>query len=278
MRAVVQRDRLEAEMEAELACHLDTLTADLVRAGHSPAEAARRARIALGAATVHMEGMRASLGLRWWDEFWADLRYGARILRKSPRFTAIAAISLALAIGANTTIFSLAKSLLYDQLSVPHAEELRLLRWVGDDHKAVHNMWGEFRPAPGGRVMVSVFSYPVYQQLQTHQEVMQDLLAYNEDSMNATIRGNAQRAVVAMVSGNYFAVLGTTQQLGRSIQPSDDQVGASGSLAVISDGLWERAFDRSPSVLGQTINVNQSMFTIVGVNPRGFTGAKNVQS
>jgi hypothetical protein len=165
MRAVVQRDRLEAEMEAELACHLDTLTADLVRAGHSPAEAARRARIALGAATVHMEGMRASLGLRWWDEFWADLRYGARILRKSPRFTAIAAISLALAIGANTTIFSLAKSLLYDQLSVPHAEELRLLRWVGDDHKAVHNMWGEFRPAPGGRVMVSVFSYPVYQQL-----------------------------------------------------------------------------------------------------------------
>jgi predicted permease len=278
MRAVVQRDRLEAEMEAELACHLDTLTADLVRAGHSPAEAARRARIALGAATVHKEGMRASLGLRWWDEFWADLRYGSRILRKSPGFTAIAAISLALAIGANTTIFSLAKSLLYDQLSVPHAEELRLLRWVGDDHKAVHHIWGEFRPAPGGGMMVSVFSYPVYQQLRAHREVMQDLLAYNEDSMNATIRGNAQRAVVAMVSGNYFAVLGTRPQLGRSIQPSDDQVGASGSVAVISDGLWERGFGRSPSVLGQTINVNQSIFTIVGVNPRGFTGAKNVQS
>jgi hypothetical protein len=115
---------------------------DLIRAGHSPQEAARRARIALGAATVHKEGMRASLGLRWWDEFWADLRYGVRILRKSPGFTAIAATSLALAIGANTTIFSLAKSLLYDRLGVPHAEELRLLRWTGDDHLAVHEHVG----------------------------------------------------------------------------------------------------------------------------------------
>src|SRR5271165_6741940 len=137
VRAVVQRDRLEAEMEAELGCHLEALTADLVRAGHSPAEASRRARVALGAATVAKEGMRASLGLRWWDEFGADLRYGVRILRKSPGFTAIAAISLALAIGANTTIFSLAKSLLYDRLSVPHAEQLRLLRWVGDQHNVI---------------------------------------------------------------------------------------------------------------------------------------------
>src|ERR1700677_4655760 len=138
VRAVVQRNRLEAEMEAELACHLDALTADLIRAGHSPIEAARQARIALGAAMVHKEGMRASLGL-WWDEFWADLRYGARILRKSPGFTAIAASSLALAIGANTTIFSVAKRLLLDRLDVPRADELRLLHWVGDKHVAINN-------------------------------------------------------------------------------------------------------------------------------------------
>jgi len=130
MRAVVQRNRLEAEMEAELADHLERLTADLIHTGHSPAEAARRARIDLGTAIAHKEGMRASLGLRWWDELGADLRYGSRMLRKSPGFTAIAAISLALAIGANTTIFSAAKQILYERLAVPHAAELRLLSWT----------------------------------------------------------------------------------------------------------------------------------------------------
>jgi len=277
-RAVSQREHLEVEMEAELAHHLENLTADLIRAGHVPQEAARRARIALGAPTVNKEGMRASLGLRWWDELRADLRYGIRILRKSPAFTAIAATSLAVAIGANTTIFSLAKSLLYDRLHVPHTEQLRLLSWIGDDHNTVHEMWGEFNPAPGGGMLGTPFSYPVYQQLRDHNQVMEGLLAYNEDSMNATVRGNAQRVDAAMVSGNYFNVLGAQPQLGRSIQPSDDRPGAANPVAVISDGLWERAFDRSPSALGQIINVNQSLFTIVGVAPRGFTGAKAVQS
>ncbi len=278
LRAAVRRNKLEAEMEEELAFHLDTLTADLVRAGHTHDEAARRARIALGAATVAKEGMRASLGLRWWDEFRADLHYGLRILRKSPGFTAIAATSLALAIGANTTIFSMAKSLLYDRLNVAHAEELRLLRWNGDGHEAVHGMWGDFDPLPGNGTTSSVFSYPVFQELRAHNRVMQDLFAYKEDSMNATIRGNAQRVVVAMVSGNFYAALGVRPQLGQTIQPADDAAAGQAAVAVISDGLWDRAFGRSPSALGQTITVNQSLFTIVGVNPRGFTGAKNVQS
>ena len=277
LRAVGNPDRLEAEMHAELAHHLELLTADLIRAGHTPQEAARRARIALGTQVTHKENMRAALGLRWWDAFWGDLRYGLRILRKSPGFTAIAASSLALAIGANTTIFSLAKSLLYDRLNVPHPEELRMLRWYGDGHRAVHNTWGDFSSTPDGIATSSVFSYPIYRQLRQQNRSMQDLLAYSEGSMNATIRGSARRANVAMVSGNYYAVLGVRTQLGRGIQQSDDAVAGAGAVAVISDSLWEREFARSPSALGQTINVNQSLFTIVGVNPRGFTGAKNVQ-
>lgn len=277
-RAVVQRHRLEDEMDAELACHLENLTADLMRAGHAPAEAARRARIALGPALAHKEGMRASLGLCWWDEFWADLHYGVRILRKSLGFTAIAVVSLALAIGANTAMFSVAKSLLYDRLGVPNASQLRLLRWNGDGHQAVDSMWGDFDSTPNGGTTSSVFPYPVYLQLRDHAHGMVDLFGYKEDSMNATVRGNPQRVVVAMVSGNFYSGLGVRPQLGRAIQPTDDAVPGAGAVAVISDGLWQSEFDRSPAAIGQSITVNQNRFTIVGVNPRGFTGAKSVQS
>lgn len=264
-------------MEAELAFHLEQLTAELIRAGHSPAEAARRARIALGAATVTKEQIRASLGLRWWDEFWADLRFGVRILRKSPGFTAIAATSLALAIGANTTIFSLAKQVLYDRLNVPHPEQLRMLRWNGDGKEAVHAKWGDFDSTRNGGTTSSVFSYPAYRELRTHNQRMQDLMAFKADGMNATIRGDAQRVQAEMVSGNYYAVLGVRPQLGRAIVPTDDNRPGTGAVAVISDGLWQRVYGRSSAVLGQTITLNQAVLTIVGVNPHGFTGAKNVQ-
>jgi predicted permease len=275
-RAVSKRSRLEAEMDAELSYHLESLAADLVKTGYTPAEAARRARIALGSPLATKEEIRASVGLRWWDEFWADLRYGVRILEKNPSFTLIAATSLALAIGANTTIFSVAKQVLYDRLHVGHPETLRLLRWDGDKKVVVQSLWGEFDNGPNG-VTSSSFSYPAYKELRAENRVMEDLFAFKEVGMNATIGGNAQRLGVEMVSGNAYAALGVKPQLGRAIEPSDDAVAGSGSVAVISDGLWEREFARDPSVLGQTIKLNQAVLTIVGVNPREFTGAKNVQ-
>ncbi len=275
LRSVVRRGHLESEMEAELAHHLEVLTDDLVRAGHTPAEAARRARIALGAAAVHKEEMRASLGLRWWDEIWADLRYGARILRKSPGFTAIAATSLALAIGANTTIFSVAKQVLYERLDVPHPQQLRLLDWTGTEgHVAVHSVHGDWNVLPGGQVVSSVFPYPAFQQLRSQNRVLEDLFAFSSSGMNATIRGEAQRVQTDLVSGNYFGALQVLPELGRTILPADDVVGQ-GAVAVISDGVWEREFGRSPSALGQTIKLNDVLLTIVGVAPRGFTGARN---
>ena len=278
LRAMWRRNRLESDMEAELQLHLHQLTDDLIRAGHSPKEAMRRARIALGPALVHKEGMRASLGLRWFDELCADIRYGIRILAKSPVFTLIAASSLALAIGANTTIFAIGKQMLYDRLNVPHPEQLRMLRWNGDGHEAVQGMWGDFDSTPDSGTTSSVFSYPIYEQLRDHNQKLQDLIAFKEDGMNATINGNAQRVNADLVSGNFFAALGVRPQLGRLLQPSDDAISGSGPVAVISDSLWQKQFGRSPSVLGQTVSLNQAVLTIVGVSPRGFTGAKNVQA
>jgi len=278
VRAVVGRGRLELEMEAELAAHLEYLTADLVRAGYAPDEARRRARIALGGVTVTKEGMRASLGLRWWDELRADVRYGARMLRKSPGFTAIAATSLALAIGANTTIFSVAKQLLYERLAVPHAAELRLLSWTGTEkHVAVHHVWGDWDPMPGGRVASTAFSYPAYQELRARNHVFEDLFAFKRMGMIATMGEDVQRVGTEMVSGNYFAALDVQPQLGRTIQPADDAVPGQGAVAVISDVLWSRVYNRSPAVLGQTVKLNNAVFTIVGVSAKGFTGAKDVQ-
>jgi len=265
-------------MDAELAHHLDRLTADLMRAGHAPKDAARQARIELGAAMVHKEGMRASLGLRWWDELRADLRYGMRMLIKSPGFTAVAVASLALAIGANTTIFSVAKQLLYERLNVPRAADLRLLSWTGTEkHVAVHSIWGDYDPLPGGLRTSTSFSYPAYFQLRAENSVLEELFAFKVTGMNATIHGQAQRALTEMVSGNYYAVLGVTPQLGRAILPSDDAGPGQGPVAVISDGLWEREFGRSPAALGQVIKLNDTPLTIIGVNPRTFTGAHSVQ-
>jgi len=277
-RATAQRQLLEDEMEIELASHLENLTSDLMRAGFSPKEARRRAHIALGPPVVHKDAMRSSLGLRFIDDLTADLRYAARRLRRSVGFTAVAAISLALAIGANTTIFSLAKQLLYERLAVPHSTELRLLAWTGTGkHVAVHHIWGDYSPLSGGRVTSSSFSYPAYLQLRSQNKVMQDLFAFKETGMNATIAGNAQPVQVEMVSGNYYAQLGIRPVVGRAVLPADDASPGQGAVAVISYGLWERMFGKSESILGQVIKLNNASLTIIGVNPNGFTGANGTQ-
>ena len=274
MRAMSQRGRLEADMEAELAEHVTQRTVDLMRAGMTREEAMRQARVELGPALKHKEEMRASLGLRWFDELVNDLRYAVRLLRKSPGFTLIAAGSLALAIGANSTIFAVGRQMLFGRVTVPHPEELRILEWLGDKNTPGFSGWGEWFPAPGGGTIAPIFSYSMYQQLKAANSELGGLVAFKDDRMNATVRGDAQQAEVMLVSGNFYELMQVRVQLGRPLQPSDDVQPGAGAVVVISDGLWTRKYGRSPTVLGQTIRVNQQPMTIVGVNPRGFTGVK----
>jgi predicted permease len=179
----------------------------------------------------------------------SDLTFAARLLQKSPGFTLVAATSLALAIGANTTIFSVGKQLLFERLDVPSAANLRLLTSTDAN-----------------------FSYPIYEQLRGQNQVLGDLLAFHATAVNATVGENAERVLAHEVSGNYYAVLGVQPQLGRAIHPVDDTADSE-PVVVISDEFWERQFARSPTVLGQSIKLNDVPVTIVGVNPRGFTGA-----
>ena len=177
-------------MDAEVRFHLEARAADLMRAGLGPQEAMRQARLEFGSVASHKDEMRNALNLRWWDDLWCDLRYAARILRKSPGFTAIAVGSLALAIGANATIFSVANEMLYERLKVPHPEQLQLLAMTGDKHVAVHSSWGDWNTVPGGRTLFHSFSYPIYLQLQKDNQVLQEIFAFKElGRANVTIDG-----------------------------------------------------------------------------------------
>jgi predicted permease len=277
-RAAIQRGQLEDEMEAELANHLEARTTDLMRAGCAPDEAARRARVELGPALMHKEEMRASLGLRWIDETIGDLRYAARMLRKSPGFTAIAVGSLALGIGANTAIFTVAQHMLLDRLDVPHPEQLRMFYLNESRDGVIDELWGWWDDHPSGGRVTTSFTYPVYEQIRSHNKSLADVMAFKPyGRMTVTIRGEAEAAEAEMVSGNYYSVLGVGPQLGRGIQESDDGEVGSGPVVVIGDRLWTIRFGRAADVVGKSLLVNSTPMTVVGVNPPGFTGAYSAQ-
>jgi predicted permease len=277
-RQTFSKRRRQRELDEELRFHVEQSIAAKVAAGMTAQEARRQALIEFGGVERAREQCHEQRPGWWWGTVAQDVRYALRGFRRNPGFTAIAAASLALAIGANTAIFSIAKNELYDRLNVPNAEQLRLLRWSGDEQCVVENEWGgEGSATPGGGITESVFSYPAYKELRAHNRAMEDLFAFKEDWMNATVGGNARRVQVEMVSGNYYQQLGVRPQLGQPIEPADDAIPGSGAVAVISDSLWEREFARSPQAVGQTMKLNDAVLTIVGVNPRGFGGAWSVQ-
>jgi predicted permease len=279
LRSLLRRGHLEQDMDEELRFHLEARSADLMREGLGPEEAIRQARLEFGPVATYKDEMRSSLNLRWVDDLWCDLRYAARILRKSPGFTAIAVGSLALAIGANTTIFSIANTMLYERLGVPNPEQLRLFTLIGDKNVAVHSSWGSWNRLPDGRAAFDSFTYPIYQQLKKDNRVLQDIFAFKDiGRANVTVDGEARAVQLELVSGNFYEQMQVTPALGRAILSSDDSVPSAGAVTVISDGFWQRSFGRSPNVIGKVINVNTIPVTIIGVNPRGFTGAKSVQS
>ena len=121
------------------------------------------------------------------------------------------------------------------------------------------------------------FSYPAFQQLREDNRVLDDLFAFMSTSTNANIRGDAMRLRTEMVSGNYYQALGVRPILGRAIQPSDDVAPGQSPVVVISYGMWERGFGKSPAVVGEVIQVSGVPMTIIGVNPPEFTGAKTSQ-
>ena len=277
-KAITQPERFHGEMHDELAFHIEQRTDELTQRGIAREEAERRARVELGGMAVQKEQMRSAWGTRAWDNLWADIRYALRGFVRTPGLTAVAVISLALGIGANTTIFSVTKHLLLDRLVAYKPEDLRLFAWTAAKKSVVHSSWGMATRTPDGKRLSTSFTYPIYEQLRRQNRVFDEVFAFKRfPRLTATIQGQAEPVTAQLVSGNFYQGLGVQPALGRAILDSDDGAPGSGPVAVISDEFWTRRFGRSPGVVGQTILLNFKPITIIGVNPRGFTGASSTQ-
>jgi macrolide transport system ATP-binding/permease protein len=198
----------------------------------------------------------------WLEQLWQDLRYALRMLRRSPGFTAAAVLSLALGIGANTAIFSAIDGLLLKTL--PVKEPGRLVFMVESDVVQGSSNY--------------LLNYPLFEKLRDLDQVFEDVSVVSlNDRSNISVDGpggglDAGQARVALVSGNYFSMMGINAAAGRTFTPDDDRVPGGHPVAVISYGYWERKFGLAPDAVGRTLSLNSTTYDIIGVAPRDFSG------
>ena len=269
LRALARRRSVESEMDAELRFHFEQEVEKYLKAGAARDEAVRRARIVFGGVESVKEECREAWGMRLVETLAQDIRYALRVWRRNPGFTAVAALSLALGIGANTAIFSVLNEVLLKSLPVKNPRELALVSMTSSNRIA--------RETFGGEMLIS---YRLYQRLRDSNAVFSGLLAAC-DPFSADLRAQGQTTAAATqqaqpVSGNYFSVLGVEPILGRVLTEDDDRVAGSGGregpVAVISYRFWQSRFGLDPAVLGSSIRLNNGRFTIVGVARPGFDG------
>jgi putative ABC transport system permease protein len=254
--ALFHRSRMEKEIEDELRAHIQDRANDLERSSVSRAEAERRARIEFGGREKYKEEIREAQGAHFLETLIQDLRFALRTMRKSPGFTAVAVLTLALGIGANTAIFSIIDGLMLRTLPV---------RDPGRLVELLHQYPGE--PAFSG------FSWDAYQTMRDGNHVFSDLIV---DSLNViAVRADKlqpQSVFVGQVGGTFFQALGVRPAAGRLIGPEDVHMGDHSPVAVISWSFWKSRFGLDPGIIGEKIVVGDTPLTIIGVTQRGFYG------
>ena len=256
LRSLLRSSRAETEMQRELTLHVEQLAREHISAGMSESDAYRAARLEFGSLEAIKEQCRDMRRVTLVQDLFKDLAYACRLFTKSPGFSLTATLSLALGIGATTAIFSLVNAVLLRQLPVHQPGEL--VEVSGN----------------GGRAL----SYPMYEAIRDRNEVFSGILLTSAGRFDASLHVgtlNAGDVHFSPVSGNYFAVLGISPVLGRAL--SEEDLPAS-NAAVISYQLWQRAFAGDQAVLGKSIRMGRSNYTVVGVAPAGFTGVLTGQS
>jgi predicted permease len=272
LRTLLNRHRREAELDEELRFHLETDAEERREAGATVAEARRAARLEFGNAAVVAEDTRAAWGLTTWVQAGQDIRYAVRMLTKSRAFTTTAVLCLALGIGANTLLYGLTDAILLRALPVSDPHSLVRMTWRtprNENHGSSYHD-GAFSDAAG--YTGNVFSHAAFGLFKDHDDVFASVFAYQSTGqLSLTVQDQTAPAKGEYVSGNYFRGLGIVPAAGRLLMADDDRDGTP-PVVVVTAALADKWFGRADAAVGQTVLVNNSPFTIVGVAPRGFFG------
>jgi len=242
----------DVELDAELASHLQMHVDDNLRSGMTPEEARRRALIQLGGMEQTKQAYRERRSLPFLETLAQDLRYGARLLAKSPAFACMSVATLALGIGATTAIFSVVKAVLLAPL--PYKDPGRIVAvWTNN-------------PARDGQSPSSAGDFGLWRQ---KNSVFEDLAPSYDDGRTLTGQGAPQLLIGYAVSASYLRILGVEPQIGRLYTDQEDRPGGP-NVALLSDRLWRATFHADPNIAGKPIALDGSSYTVLGVMPRGF--------
>ncbi len=255
-RNIFAKQHSDRELDDEVHSYVDLLANEKIREGMGSAEARRVAQLELGGVEQVKEQVREVRAGAWLDSLFQDLRYGARMLRKNPGFTAIAVLTLALGIGANTAIFSIVNALLFQPLPVNSPSELVDV----------------YTTTSGELINYAPMAYPDYKDFRNQNTTLAGLAAFVPNFVALEHEGESQMVTIEAASGNYFDLLGVKPFLGRTFDASSDQVDAALPVAVLSYSTWQRRFHADPQIVGKTIVANGNVLTIIGVAPQNFNG------
>lgn len=253
LRSLFRRKAVEGELDEELRFHLEHETEKYIRSGMTPEEAARRARIELGGIEQTKEEHRDARGIRFLEETWRDIAYAARMLRKSPGFTIVAILTLALGIGANTAIFSVVNSVLLQPLPIYHPSRVVVFQ----------------ENFPKIKLLSNSVSPPDYHSISQDTDIFESTAAFFEGNLDLTGSGQAQRLPAMHASATFLPLLGIHPILGREFSAAEDTYGQ-GHVVLLSEGLWKSAFGASHSAIGKRIQLNGASYQVIGVLPSSF--------
>jgi putative ABC transport system permease protein len=265
----LRRRRDDADLQDELRVHIELAAEDAQRRGESLHEARRTARLRSGGALQALDALRDQRGISWADELMRDVRHGLRTLRRTPSFTAVAVMTLALGTGANAAIYQLLDAIRLRPLPVEAPEQLAIVQM------ADMARWTDMARWSGRRSSAyPVLTHPLWEHFRDHQTVFQGVFAWSNAEVRLDRSRGARPAKALLVSGDFFNVLGVDPYLGRLLTRDDDQPGCGVPTAVLSHSFWQRELGGDPSAIGRTLMLNARPLEVVGVTSPGFFGVE----